>query len=41
VLEWASPLGVLGRLADVLFLRAYLERLLRTRNEVIKREAEA
>jgi ligand-binding SRPBCC domain-containing protein len=41
VLDWVSPLCLLGKLADVLFLRAYLERLLRTRNDVIKREAEA
>lgn len=41
VLEWVSPLGPLGRLADALFLRAYLERLIRTRNAALKREAEA
>ncbi|HXB22723.1 MAG TPA: SRPBCC family protein [Candidatus Solibacter sp.] len=39
--EYRSPLGPLGRLADVLFLKRYMERLLRTRAEVIRLAAEA
>lgn len=39
--EYRSPLGMLGRLADLLFLERYMERLLRTRAEVIRRAAEA
>ena len=35
-LEWTSPLGVLGRLADALFLRRYLLRFLVTRNRNLK-----
>lgn len=40
VLTFAAPLGVLGRIAEEAFLARYLERLLRGRAEVIKREAE-
>jgi ligand-binding SRPBCC domain-containing protein len=40
VLMFSAPLGVLGRLAEKLFLRRYMERLLRTRNEAIRAEAE-
>ena len=40
VVEFASPLGPLGRVVDRLLLGRYLERLLRRRNEGIKREAE-
>ena len=39
--DYASPLGVLGRVADALFLMSYMTRLLATRNEYIKRVAEA
>ena len=39
--EYKSPLGFLGRLADVLFLERYMEHLLRTRAEVIRLAAEA
>lgn len=39
-LEFRSPLGVLGRLADRAFLAAYLRRLLVRRNAVLKRLAE-
>lgn len=35
-LEWASPLGVLGRLADALFLKRYMLRFLATRNRNLK-----
>lgn len=40
VLEFTSPLGPLGRLADRLFLARYMERFLRTRNTLLKRIAE-
>jgi len=38
--EFASPLGVLGWMADRLFLTAYLRRFLTRRNAVLKRLAE-
>ena len=38
--EYASPLGVLGKLADSLFLKVYLRRLLETRAAHIKFAAE-
>ncbi|HEY1122040.1 MAG TPA: SRPBCC family protein [Haloferula sp.] len=40
VFDYAAPLGVLGRLADVLFLERYMRRLLEERNEVIRQLAE-
>jgi len=41
VFDYTAPLGLLGRLADVLFLERYMRRLLEERNEVIRRLAEA
>ena len=41
VFDYTSPLGLLGRLADVLFLRRYLQHLLVIRNQVIKTVAES
>jgi ligand-binding SRPBCC domain-containing protein len=41
VLDFASPFGLLGRLADTLFLAGYLKRLLQRRNAIIKGTAEA
>jgi ligand-binding SRPBCC domain-containing protein len=41
LLEYTSPCGVLGRLAETLFLNRYMERLLRTRADVIRLAAEA
>ncbi|HLJ87998.1 MAG TPA: SRPBCC family protein [Candidatus Angelobacter sp.] len=38
--EYTSPLGPLGRLADALFLKSYMERFLRTRADVIRMAAE-
>lgn len=38
--DYASPLGPLGRLADILFLERYMRRLLQERNGAIKRVAE-
>ncbi len=40
VLEFASPMGVVGRLVDALLLDRYLTRLLKERNQVIRRAAE-
>jgi ligand-binding SRPBCC domain-containing protein len=40
VLAFRSPWGPLGRLADRLVLAAYLERLLRRRNEIVRAAAE-
>lgn len=39
--DYTSPLGPLGRIADLLFLRRYMESFLRRRCEFIRREAEA
>lgn len=41
IFDYTSPLGPLGSLADVLFLKGYLLRLLKRRNTVIKRIAES
>ncbi len=41
VFDYTSPLGPLGRLADGLFLRRYMTRLLRDRNAYLKRAAES
>jgi hypothetical protein len=40
VFEYESPLGPLGRLADLVFLRRYMTSLLETRNRYIKALAE-
>jgi len=39
--DYASPLGLLGRFADLLFLKRYMRRLLERRNETIKSVAES
>ena len=41
IFDYTSPLGPLGRLADGLFLRRYMMRLLRARNAYLKRVAES
>ena len=38
---YKSPLGLLGRAADALFLKAYMKKLLAERNQVIKQFAES
>ena len=38
--RYEVPLGLLGKIADTLFLRKYLEKLIRTRNECLKRTLE-
>ncbi|MBC6110590.1 cell division protein [Pedobacter fastidiosus] len=40
IFEFKAPLGILGWLAERLFLKRYLEKLLIERNKVIKLEAE-
>jgi len=40
IFEYKSPLGWLGKLADVLFLKRYMTNLLEERNRVIKKYAE-
>lgn len=40
-LEWESPLGVLGTVADILFLRRYMLRFLRERAFQLKQAIEA
>lgn len=40
VFVYQSPLGILGRLAEVLFLKRYMTQLLIERNRVIKEVAE-
>ena len=41
VFEFRAPLGILGRLAEALFLTRYMQRLLLTRNRYVKQVAEA
>ncbi len=41
IFDYTAPLGPLGRLADGLFLRRYMTRLLRERNAYLKRAAES
>lgn len=41
IFNYESPLGILGRIADKLFLERYMKRLLEKRNETIKEFAES
>ncbi len=41
VFDYTAPLGVLGKLADALFLEQYMRQLLQKRNETIKAFAES
>ena len=41
VLKWTAPLGVLGKVADVLFLKRYMTRFLIRRNRALKQIVEA
>lgn len=41
VFEFSSPLGIIGRWFDQLFLKNYLTRFLKTRNAALKRQLEA
>ncbi|RZK78903.1 MAG: cell division protein [Pedobacter sp.] len=40
VFNYVSPMGILGKAADALFLKTYMSKLLTTRNLVIKQHAE-
>ncbi|MFF4779656.1 hypothetical protein ACFY05_43275 [Microtetraspora fusca] len=40
VIEFAAPLGPLGRIAEMLALRHYMPNLIRVRNQYIKQVAE-
>jgi ligand-binding SRPBCC domain-containing protein len=40
VFEYQSPLGILGRFADKLFLEQYMTKFLKQRNAIIKQYAE-
>ncbi len=40
VFDFTSPLGILGRLADAVFLESYMRRFLIERNDVIRKTAE-
>ncbi len=40
VFDYESPLGILGRMADHLFLKEYMTSFLEKRNEIIKEFAE-
>ena len=40
MLEWVSPLGVLGTIADALFLKNHMRRFLRNRNAALKKHLE-
>jgi ligand-binding SRPBCC domain-containing protein len=39
--DYTSPLGLLGRIADMLFLQGYMYRFLQRRNAYLKQVAEA
>jgi ligand-binding SRPBCC domain-containing protein len=41
VFDYKSPFGILGKLADRLFLKQYMTELLKTRNRMIKEYAES
>lgn len=41
IFEYESPLGILGRLADVIFLKKYMTYFLVERNKIIKQCAES
>ena len=39
--DYTSPFGIIGRIADFMFLKRYMSRLIRTRNGLIKSVAES
>ena len=41
VFDYVSPLGFVGKIADSVFLKTYMVKVLRERNELIKRVAES
>lgn len=40
IFDYKSPFGILGKLADKLFLKQYMKELLETRNRIVKEFAE-
>lgn len=40
IFDYTSPFGIFGKIADTVFLYRYMERLLRQRNQYIKKAAE-
>ena len=40
IFDFTSPLGILGRVADTLFLESYMRGFIVKRNDVIKKAAE-
>jgi ligand-binding SRPBCC domain-containing protein len=40
IFQYTSPLGILGKIADFLFLKIYMKNFLLERNKVIKNFAE-
>src|SRR5690554_8177695 len=41
IFDYTAPLGILGQIADQIFLKKYMTRLLQQRNQVIKEFAES
>jgi len=41
IFNYRSPLGILGRIADIIFLENYMKEFLKKRNETIKEFAES
>ena len=41
IFDYESPLGILGKIADRLFLEKYMKVLLEKRNDIIKEFAES
>ncbi len=41
VFDYTSPFGLIGKIADSLFLESYMKRMLRERSELIKKVAES
>ena len=39
--EYKSPLGILGKVADLVFLKSYMNKLLNQRNHILKNIAES
>ena len=40
IFEFRSPLGILGKIVDILFLKNYMAKFLRSKNEILKQVAE-
>lgn len=39
--EYKSPLGILGKVADLIFIKSYMRKLLNQRNQILKDVAES